>query len=114
MGTQNISLLTLTVLATAVLTAERFVTQAGAVAAAAGPAFGVARAPAAIGERAPVDVIGTAIVTAGGAIASGAYIDVGAAGKAITHAAGKIVAQALEAAAADGDRIEVLLIPSTA
>lgn len=110
--TQKISLLTLSIAASAALEPERFVTVAGAYPAAAGNAFGVSTTKAAIGEQLGVDVAGTAIVTAGGAIAKNAYIDVGANGKAVTHAAGKVVAQALQAAAADGDRIEVLLIPN--
>lgn len=109
---QKISMLALSVLAVAALTAERFVTAAGAVATAAGNAIGVASTDAAIGDLCPVDVLGTAVVTAGAAIAKGAHVEVGAAGKAVTLAAGKAVGVALEAAAADGDRIEVLLIPN--
>lgn len=109
---QKISLLTLSILAAAALTAERFVTATGAVATAAGNAVGVTRSDAAIGELAPVDVIGTAVVTAGAAIAAGALVEVGTAGKAVTKSAGIAVARALEAAGADGDPIEVLLIPN--
>lgn len=110
--TQNVSLLALTVVATGVVVGERFVTAAGAhAAAAAGTVLGVSRNGAAIGERFPVDAIGTAIVTAGGAIAAGAQVEVGANGKAVTVAAGVVVARALQAAAADGDRIEVFLLP---
>lgn len=109
---QKHSLLTISVLAAAALTAERLVTAAGAVATAAGNAVGVARTDAAIGELCPVDVLGTAVVTAGGAIAKGAHVEVGATGKAVTLAAGKAVGVALEAAAADGDPVEILLIPN--
>lgn len=109
---QKISLLSLSIAAAVALTAERFVTAAGAVAGAAGNAVGVASTDAAIGELCPVDVLGTAVITAGAAIAKGAAIEVGAAGKGVTLAAGKKVAVALEAAAADGDRIEALLIPN--
>lgn len=109
---QKHSLFALSILAAAAFTAERFVTAAGAVATAAGNAVGVTATDAAVGELAPVDVIGTAVVTAGAAIAKGAHVEVGAAGKAVTLAAGKAVGVALEAAAADGDRIEVLLIPN--
>lgn len=109
---QFISILCLPLTATAVLTAERFVTGTGAVAAAGANTLGVTRSNAQIGEDVPVDVLGTAIVTAGAAIAQGASIEVGTAGKAITANAGKVVARALQAAAADGSRIEVLLIPN--
>ncbi|MEP7043339.1 MAG: capsid cement protein [Dokdonella sp.] len=104
----------LSVAATAALLADHFCTALGAVAGAAGVAFGVNRQDAAIGDLVTVDCLGTAIVVAGGAIAKGAYVEVGANGKAVTHAAGKIVGQALEAAAADGDRIELYLIQSSA
>lgn len=108
--TQKISILTLAYTATVALEAERFITAAGAYPAAAGNAVGVTTTKAAIGELVATDIVGTAVVVAGGAIAKNAFIDVGANGKAVTHAAGKVVAQALQAAAADGDRIEVLLI----
>lgn len=110
--TQKIQILTLTALAAAAITAERFVTSTGQVATAAGNSSGVAESNAAAGERFPYISLGTAIVTAGGAIAKGARVEVGAAGKAVTLAAGKAVGEALEAAAADGDRIEVRLIPN--
>ncbi|MGH8039908.1 MAG: capsid cement protein [Stenotrophomonas sp.] len=110
---QNISLLTLSVLATAVLTANRFVSPTGGVASAAGNSVGVSRSNAAIGELAPVDVLGTTQVTAGGAIAAGAAIEVGADGKAVTATAGKVVARAVPGAvAAAGDVLEVILIPN--
>jgi hypothetical protein len=109
---QKISMLTLSIAATAALTAETFVTATGAVATAAGNAVGVAATDAAIGELCPVDALGTAVVIAGAAIAKGAHVEVAADGKAVTLAAGKAVGVALEAAAAAGDRIEVLLIPN--
>lgn len=108
----KISILTLSFLATAALTAERFITAGGAVATAAGRAVGVACTSAAIGDRVATDVLGTTVVVAGGAIALDAAIEVGAAGKAVTKSAGVTVARALQAAAADGDRIQVLLIPN--
>ncbi|WP_282265941.1 capsid cement protein [Stenotrophomonas sp. PS02298] len=110
--TQNVSLLTLSLVATAAIVAERFTAVAGVPATAAGNTLGVAKSSAAIGEVYPVEVVGTAIVTAGAAIAKGAAIEVGTAGKAITKASGVTVARALQAATADGDRIEVLLIPN--
>ncbi|MDP1696493.1 MAG: DUF2190 family protein [Xanthomonadaceae bacterium] len=110
--TQNVSILTLSLAVTAAITAERFVDLSGAPATAAGNAVGVARSDGAIGALVPVDVLGTAVVTAGAAIAAGAAIEVGATGKAVTKAAGIAVARALQAAAADGERIEVMLIPN--
>lgn len=110
--TQKISLLTLTIAASAVLAAERCVTAAGAYAAAGGNAFGVATTKAAIGEQLGVDVLGTAVATAGALVAKNAYLQVGVDGKLITRTSGVVVAQALQAAGADGDRFEVLLIPN--
>lgn len=110
--TQKISILTLSIAAAAAIAAERFVTTAGAYAAAAGNADGVSQTEAAIGDLFAMDAAGTAVVTAGGAIAKDAYVEVGADGKAVTRTAGIAVGKALQAAAADGDRIEVLLIPN--
>lgn len=113
MSQQSISLLALTVTATAALTAHRFVTSAGAVPSAGAAALGVSRSDAAQGDRAPVDVIGTAIVEAGEAISAGAYIAVGSNGKAAVYEDGDVcVGQALEAASGDGVRFEMLLIQS--
>lgn len=108
--TQKISVLTLAVIAAVALETERAVTAGGAYAAAGGNAFGVTNTRGAIGERVPTDVIGTTIATAGAAFAKDAYLQVGANGKLITKAAGIAVAQALQAATADGDRVEVLWI----
>jgi hypothetical protein len=111
---QNIALLTVSVLATAALTHNRFVSPTGGVAAAGGNAYGVTRSDAAIGQLAPVDILGTTQVTAGGAIAAGAAIEVGADGKAVTADAGAVVARAAPGAtaAADGEVLEVILIPN--
>jgi hypothetical protein len=45
-------------------------------------------------------------------IAAGGEIEVGADGKGVAKAAGVTVARALDAAAADGDVIRVVLIPN--
>lgn len=110
----NFSLLTLTVMATAVLAANRFVEQDGTYPAAGGKAFGVTRVDAAIGDPTPVDVIGTTIVMCGAAVAKDDALMVDAAGKVVPLAgsAKQAVARAMEAGAADGALIEVLLIPS--
>lgn len=110
--TQKISVLTLSVIATVVLLAERVVARGGGYATAAGNAFGVTNTAGAIGDRVPVDVLGTTIATAGGAFADGAYLQVGASGKLVVQSTGIAVAQALQAATADGDRVEVLWIPA--
>lgn len=110
MSAQSISLLTLSLTAAAALTANRFVTHAGAVPAAGANVAGVNRSTVASGAITPVDVIGTAVVEASAAIALGAAIETTATGKAVTKTTGATVARALQAAAADGDLIEVLLI----
>lgn len=102
----------LSVAATAALTASRFVTAAGAVPAAGTNAIGITLSDAASGEQVSVITLGTASVTAGAAIAVGAAVEVGASGKAVTKATGIAVGRALTAASADGDAVEVFLIPN--
>lgn len=110
MASANISMMALTVIATAALTANRAASIAGAVPAAGATSFGIARSDAAIGEAVTVDVMGTAIAEVGAAVAKGAALEVGANGKLITKTSGVTVARALEAGAGDGSMIEVLLI----
>lgn len=114
MGKQSNSLFALAVAATAQITAQRFVTGAGVTATAAGNTLGVARSDGAIGDQVPVDVLGTALVTAGGPIAANAAVEVGANGKAVVLAAGKTVGRLApgSSALADGDVVEVILIPN--
>ncbi len=105
----SINILTLTVVATAALTGERFVTLLGAVPAAGAGNVGVARHAAAIGDAVAVDVVGAIKVTAGAAVAAGALVETTNVGKAITKSTGIALGRALNAAAADGDPIIVLL-----
>jgi len=70
--------------------------------------------PSAAGKPATVAVLGTTKVVAGAAIAVGARVAPTAAGKAQTSVATQYARGiALEAAAADGDIIEILLITTT-
>lgn len=111
--TQKRSLLTLTVTAAAGLAAERFVTGNGSYATARQGAIGTTTTTAALGALVAVDAFGTTVATAGAAFAKDASLAVGANGKAVAAEAGDvIVARALQAATADGDRVEVLLIPN--
>lgn len=110
MAAASISTLTLSVKATAALTAGRAVNIAGAVPAAGTYSLGVADSNGAIGDMVPVQVAGTVVATAGAAISAGALVEVGTDGKLITKNTGISVGRALSAAAADGDQIEVLLI----
>lgn len=111
--TQKIAVLTISVLAAAALAAERFVTATGVYATARGGALGVTNTSAASGALVAVDTLGTTVATAGAAFAKGASLAVGASGKAVAAEADDvIVATALQAASADGDRVEVHLIPN--
>jgi hypothetical protein len=115
MATQNIALLTLTHALTGTVTANRFVTPAGAQAGADANTLGVCRVSGVSGDKAPVDVLGTAVVEVGAAVALGASLKADASGRAITWAtSGAKVGIALEAASASGQMIEVLLIPNVA
>jgi len=108
---QNISLLTLTVALTGTVAANRFVTPAGAQAGADVNTLGACRVAGVATDKAPVDVLGTAIVESGAAVAAGATVKSDATGRAITWVtAGAKVGIALEAASAAGQLIEVLLI----
>lgn len=105
----NNSLLAVTVIAAAALTGERFVTLQGAVPAAGVGNVGVSRHDAAIGDAVAADVAGVTTVTAGAAVAIGALVETNNVGKAITKSAGVALGRAMSAAAADGDKILVLL-----
>jgi len=109
-----ISLLALTVTASSIIAANRFVTPTGALADAGVNAQGVSDTDAAIGEKFAVHVIGTAIVETGEAIAAGALIETDATGRAITKAAGVTLARLApgEVSTAAGQFVEVVLIPN--
>lgn len=109
---QQITLLSLSVTATAAVVANQFINAAGATPAAAASALGVTNTKADAGDLVSVSTLGTAVVTAGAAIAQDAIVEVGADGKAITKAAGIGVGRALQAATGDGDLIEIFLIPN--
>ncbi len=111
MPATNISLLTLSVIAAAALTEGQPVAYDGTVAADGAAIKGVAETDAAIGDRVALTAIGTGIATAGAVIAEGALVQVSG-GKFITKAAGISVGRALQAAGADGDKFELLLIPA--
>jgi len=112
---QSIPVLSLTAVAAGAIAANRFVTPAAAQAGADANTLGVCRQAAVAADKITVDVLGTAIVEAGAAVAAGATVKSDASGRAITWAsAGAKVGLALEAAGAAGQLIEVLLIPNVA
>jgi hypothetical protein len=101
------------VTATAAIAQYQPVQASGAPAVAAGNAMGFATIAAASGARVPVAVGLTAIAIAGAAIAVGALVEVHTTvTKVVTKSAGIAIGRALTAAAADGDQIEVWLIPN--
>ncbi|WP_336973430.1 capsid cement protein [Sphingobium aromaticiconvertens] len=110
---QKTALFTMTAIATAAVAANRFVgLLTGAHCASAAKAQGVSQFAAATGEALAVDVLGTSIVEAGGAIAERGPVKAAAdgSGKAIAQAdVGEILGYAVTAATADGQKIEVLL-----
>lgn len=107
----GISLLALTVLATGAVTANRFITPAGALTGAGLGAQGVAQTDAAIGAKVTTTVLGTEVVEAGAAIAAGALVESDATGRAITKAAGISLGRLApgEVATAAGQFVEVIL-----
>lgn len=111
----NIATLTLTVTAGGALTANRFVTGAGAAPSANGRALGVTRTGAtASGDLVPVDVMGTTLVEASAAIAAEAQVATTSDGRAVTFSTGAVLARVApgSSATAAGQLIEVLLIPN--
>lgn len=115
MSAQSTSLFAVAITATGAIAASRFVTPAAAQAGADVNTLGVSRFAAALGEKLTVDVIGTAVVEAGAAVAFGATIKPDASGRAITWASsGAKVALSLDTATAAGQLIEVLLIANAA
>ncbi len=109
-------ILTLTVTASATLVNNRAVTLAGAYPSAGALAFGITRTDAASGDPIPVDVMGTAIAEAGAAFSADVPLMVGTSGKLIAHDGDgdkHAVARSMEAATADGQMVEVLLVPSS-
>jgi hypothetical protein len=108
----NHSVQTLSILAAATLTANRFVTAVGAVPAANANVIGVTRTGGGSGDLVPVDTLGTTLVEASAAISAGAAIATTNDGRAVTHSTGAVVARALQAATGAGQLIEVALIPN--
>lgn len=102
----------LSLVASSVVAASRFIDFDGNHAAADEKPLGVSAYAAETGAALTVDVLGTAMVESGGAIAKGGPIKPAANGLAIAQAgSGPIVAYALQAATGANQLIEVLLVP---
>lgn len=110
MGTQKITILSLTVRSTGAIIKKRAVTYGGAQAAAAANILGIADFGATAGQDITVDILGTSIATSGAAVAVGAALETDAQGRLITRTTGPVVARALEAATAADQLFEVFLI----
>lgn len=111
---QKSPILTLSRVAASAVAATRFVDFDGNHAADGEKPLGVSAYAAATGAALAVDVLGTTMLEAGGAIVLGGPIKPAAdgSGKGIAQGgSGPIAAYALEAASGDGKLIEVLLVP---
>jgi hypothetical protein len=104
-----ISILSSSVVAAGALAAHRLVTPGGAYPFAGGPHFGATRTSGSVGDRVTVDVIGTAVVEAGGVVTAFGPVQVDAVGRVIDHDADTVVGRAMTGAAVAGDFVEVLL-----
>lgn len=113
MSAQSFPIWSGTLIATAVIPANRFVTIAGIVCAADLNSCGVARTAAAIGDAVTYDRLGSAVVETGAAVTLGASVKSDGTGRAIDWAAAGVKqGQALQAATAAGQFIEVFLMPN--
>lgn len=108
--TQSIPILSLTTTLTAPVAQHRFVSYNGDPGQQGDGVLGVSRVAGVAGDEITVDSMGTTIIEAGAAIAVGDPLEPGADGKAAVAGDVGFSARALEAAAADGDLIECLLI----
>ena len=106
--------LTINITSTAALSRFQPVQANGAPAAAAGHAIGFCQTAATqSGERVPVVAGGTAAAIASAAIAVGDAVEVATdTAKVATRSAGVAIGRALTAATADGDSLEVLIVPN--
>jgi hypothetical protein len=99
----------MSILAGIALAKHRFVDFDGTYPSANAKPLGVTQIQADLDEQATVDLSGSLLVEAGGAISQGAAVATDASGKALTHSSGVIAGYAIDAAAADGDIIRVLV-----
>lgn len=101
MSTQKKPLLSLTIMAAAVIAQYSAVTLTGAVAAAGSEGVVFATSDAEIGENFTADAIGTTTALAGEAISAGDALEVGTGGKLVVQTTGARVAYALYDAGVD-------------
>lgn len=114
MGKQYSKLHAITLVATAVIAANRFVGYDGAHATSAGGAHdaqGISETEAAIGQGFSVITGYSGVVEAGEAFAQHAFVKADANGKAVTGTATDYCGRALEASSGAGAFVEVQLLP---
>lgn len=112
---QSLSVMTLSVISTAVVAANRFISPAGAYPAAGANAYGASEAPALTsGDRLPVTAIGSVVVETGGAIAAGSLVETDNTGRALLKNTGIALGRLApgEVSTAAGQFVEVILIPN--
>lgn len=114
MSQQGTPILSLPFTAAAAIGQNIMVSPTGGLPAAAGNTLGVNMFDVAIGERGTCVALGSWFVKAGAAIAAGAAVEVNAAGKVITKAAGVAVGRLApgQSAAALDDLVEIIPIPN--
>lgn len=112
MSEQRACVLATTVTATDSIQAGRAVAPGGGLAAAGGPALGLAYFDADAGQDLTVEMLGLLPATAGAAISVGQALEVGANGKLVPQSSGEKVARALTSAAGDGRTVQVTPIPN--
>lgn len=110
-GAVNFGVCPITIPASGVVNAHRFVGTNNAQAGAAANTLGVA-AYYGSDEDTTIDTLGVVSVEAGAAVTAGGLVESDASGRAINKAAGVAVARALDAAAAAGELIRCVLIPN--
>ena len=102
-----------TVQLTAAVDENIFVDVGGSLPAAGGHAYGPANTAGAAGDPVAVTPLGIATAVAAAAVAKGAALEVTAAGKVQAKSGSNVVvARAMTAAAAAGDKLAVFLIPN--
>jgi hypothetical protein len=105
-------ILTTSIPAVADIPEKRFVGFDGNICAANTKALGASDAGGAVaGQQCSVVSLGITLVEAGAAVSQGASVTSDASGKAIDAAANPVNGRALDAAAADGDIIRILVVP---
>lgn len=113
MAASSVAVLSIGLTAGATIAQYQPVQATGAAATAGGNAVGFAPVGGASGERIQVEVLGSTKAIAGAAITAGALVEVHTTvTKVVTKSSGVAVGRALTAAGADGDVIEVLILPN--